>query len=155
MVFDTSMLITNELLYSLFLPFILIFALLFGALEVVHVFNKRINLVLALVFTLFATQTPVFSWFATILPLYGAVAVLGVFAVLFVFGIIKWGYSRGREIYWEVGGTESRIKHLSERMEKLWKEYEKARDQGKEEKMRVLWKEIEEIERELRFLRHK
>lgn len=153
--FDISMFTTTELFYTLFLPFILILAILFGALELLHVFNKKINLVLALVFTLLTTQTPVFVWFATILPLYGAVAAVGVFIVLFFVLTLRWGFSRGKDIYQEMGGTESRIKQLTERMGKLWKEYEKAREQGKEGKARALWEEIKKIKDELEFLRHK
>src|SRR3990170_2389802 len=91
-------------LISFFLPFLLIFALFFGALAVVKVFNKKINVVISLVLTLLTTQTPVFTWFASYLPTYGAVAAVGLFGALFVFGLFRWAFYRGRNIYEEQGG---------------------------------------------------
>lgn len=137
------------LVYTAFLPFIFIFALLFGALELVHLFGKKINLILALIFTFSTMATPVFGWFATILPLYGATAVFGVFIALFIVGTLIFGWRKGKDIYIEGGGKLSKIEHLRKKMGEL---QEKMQREGNEGKKRQLYEQIKKLEKEIEFI---
>jgi hypothetical protein len=141
---------SGDLLYTVFLPFILIFTLLFGALEVLYVFNKKINLVLALVFTLFSTQTPAFAWFATVLPLYGATAAVGVFATLFVVLTGVFFYKRMRDTWFRFGPPEDRLRKINEKIEKLNEQFRRT---GNETKRRALDQTLKELEKERDYLK--
>ena len=138
-----------ELIYNFFLPFIFIFALLFGALEVIHIFGKKINLILALIFTFSTMATPVFGWFATILLVYGAVAVFGVFIGLFVVGSLLFGLRKGKDIYLESGGKQRRIEHLRKKRGELW---EKMQREGREGRRRQLYEQIKNLDKEIEFI---
>lgn len=136
---------------SFVFPFLLIFALFFGTLSLVRVFNKRISALLALIFTLVTTQTPAFSWFASILPAYGAIAATSIFVIIFVFGFIRWGLYRGRDIYEEHGGSSHRLDRLTKEREKVWKKYKEARDRKDEAAARALFKRLEELDEEVQY----
>jgi hypothetical protein len=138
-----------ELIYNFFLPFIFIFALLFGALEVIHIFGKKINLILALIFTFSTMVTPVFGWFATILPVYGAIAVFGVFITLFVVGTLIYGWRRGEDIYLEGGGKFKKVEHLRKKRGELW---EKMQREGREGRRRQLYEQIKNLDKEIEFI---
>lgn len=139
----------ENILYGFFLPLLLIFAILYGALLVVKLFNKRINFVLALIFTLLTTATPAFAWFSSVLPTYGAVLAVGAFAAIFIIGTIRWSWSKGRETYMTAkyaGGPRlDRIEKLHKALEKLNKEHEKALDQGRMDKAREILKQMKDI----------
>jgi len=138
-----------EIIYTVFLPFIFIFALLFGALVLVHLFSKKINLILALILTFSTMATPVFGWFATILPVYGATAVFGVFIALFVVGTLVFGWKKGKDIYIESGGKQSKIEHLRKKRGELW---QKMQREGNEGRKRQLYEQIKNLDKEIEFI---
>jgi len=139
------------LLYSLILPFLLIFAVLFGALEILHIFSRKVDIVLALVFTFLTLPTGAFAWFASILPTYGAMAAVGTFAALFFVGVIRWGFSRGKDIYKEHAPPEDKIKDLRKKYDKIMKKYLEAKEQGKDRLAKELREDLEEIESEIKY----
>jgi hypothetical protein len=143
------------LLYSFFFPFLLIFAVLFAALEVVNIFSRKINLVLALVFTFLTFPTGTFVWFATILPTYGAIVAVGTFAALFFFGVIRWGLSRGKDIYMEHRPAEDRLWGLRKKHDKLFKKFMEARERGDDRLAAKLREDLKELESEIVYEQEK
>ena len=146
---DLAVLGAQELIYTLFLPFILIFALLFGALQLVNLFGKKINLVLALVLTLFTMATPVFTWFSTMLPLYGATAAFGVFVAVFIIGTLLVGWRKGKNIYRRTMAKEKKIEELGKQIAELRR---KMDAEGDENKKRALWEQISQLKKEQEFI---
>jgi hypothetical protein len=141
--------------YSLVLPFLIIFAVLFGALEFLHIFGRKVDLMLALVFTFLTLPTGAFTWFASILPTYGAIAAVGTFVALFIFGSLRFGFSRGKDIYKEHAPPADKLSDLYKKREKIFKKYEKAKEQGKDRTAMELAQDLEKIEREIRYWKEK
>lgn len=139
----------EQLLYGLLLPFLLIFAITFGVLSSLRVFNKKINIVVSLILTLLVTSSPQFGLFATYIAQLGAQVVLVMFGLLFGFGVIVWAIGRGRDIYHDSMVPSRREGKILERMEKIDKKL--ARTRG--EKRKALLEERRELEDELRIAR--
>jgi transposase len=65
------------------------------------------------------------------------------------------GLRRGREIYYEHAEPTKRITRLAKEKEKIWKEYEKARERGDDHKARALWENMRQIDADMEYERHK
>lgn len=141
----------QEIIYSLLLPFFLMFALLFGALEMVRLFNRRINIILSLVLTILATQSPLFPFFSQVISVYGIVAVISVFMAVFLIGSLRWGIATMERISGETG----KLKKLYKLREKLWKEYEKALDRGDDATAKKILADVKSIDAEIEYLKGK
>ena len=141
---------SQSALHTIFLPFLLIFTIIFGTLSIRPIFNKRINLLIAIVLALASTQTPVFFWFSTVLPAYGSITAVAGFVIIFFFGVIMWAYKRGEDIYIEAGGIGRKINKLYKQKEKLEREYDKAIDQHNDSRAVAISERIERIEREIK-----
>lgn len=111
--------LTENLFQEIFLPFILTFVIFWGLLEVLRIFNRRINLILALTITVAAWYGGLFELLSTyLLPLGALVGVLA-FVLVFIVGTVMWVLGRGEEII--APGRKAR--KIREKIEKL---YEKA-----------------------------
>jgi len=140
----------NELLYTMFLPFIIVFAIFFGVLSSLRFFSKKINLVLSLALTVTAAYGGLFTWVATYLMPFGAYFGVAAFAIVFFVGIAIWGLGRGKDIYYESVGGEKKLEEINKKIEKL---YEKYRNESNPEKKRALYNTIMELEREREHIR--
>ena len=138
----------SELLQTFFIPFILLFAIFWGLLSIMRIFNNKINIVIALCLTLAAAFTGVFTIFTTYLFQFSSFLAVGVFALIFIFGIISWAFGRSRDIYYETGGYEGKIKRLQKRIAELRKNIE---SESNEYKKREMKKELFDLEHELSY----
>ncbi|MDI6798997.1 MAG: hypothetical protein QMD12_03350 [Candidatus Aenigmarchaeota archaeon] len=138
----------QDLIYTAILPFVITFAILWGVLEAIKLFNKKVNIVLALAITLVAAYSGLFTLLSNYFLQFGALFGVATFVIVFVVGVIAWAAGRGREFYYESLRPEEKSKKIGERIEKLYKEMKKARDRGDEGKMRALAEEIRRLELE-------
>ncbi|HLC39700.1 MAG TPA: hypothetical protein VJJ76_02355 [archaeon] len=106
----------DQLLFGLIFPFLVLFAIFWGLLATMRVFGTKVNTVLALILSLVILPTSAFVWFATYLVQLGSTLALVVFIAIFVFGVIRWGFSRGKDIYIGTGGYDRQIKEKRKKM---------------------------------------
>lgn len=123
----------NEYLFTYFVPFIILFAIFWGILTMMKIFNKKINMFLAIIFPLvFMFGAPeTFLWFSTYLINLGSFLAVGAFIAVFVFGVIAWALQRGRDIYRDVADLDSRILKKREEMRKVIDKISTATDETK------------------------
>jgi len=140
---------TENLVYVVFLPFLLILVLLFAALEVLHLFQRKINLILSFIFTFLAMQTEQYWWFANLLPTYGSFVAIGSFVVVFFVGVVLWARGRIENIYLETGGARKKHDRLIKKQNELRRKMENEMD---EVKKRKIYDEIERIEKDKKYL---
>jgi len=133
------------LMGGFFYPFLLILVIFFAALEAVHAFKSRINVVLSLIMTLLATQSSVFGWFATQLVPLGGYAAIAVFGVIFLGGTMMWGHSRAKHIYYTHGSRESRLDKLGKDIRKLEDKLVDAQIAGDEHRIQELVNTIQRL----------
>lgn len=139
---------TENLIYVVFLPFLLTLALLFAALEAVHIFQRKINIILSLIFTFLAMQTEQYWWFANLLPTYGSFVAIGSFVVVFFIGVVLWARGRIKNIYEETGGPEIKLERLRKKAAKL---EQKIKDEENDAKKRQLLEELKKINDEIKI----
>ncbi len=140
----------DQLLFNFFLPLILIFTLLWGALTQLGVLNRKVNAVLALAISLLIANSELFVIFSTYVAQLGAYSALAIFAVVFIVGMIFYGFGKGKEIYYESGMPHKKIKNINTEIAKLEKKMAEARDRGDTAKAEAYARTIEKLERELR-----
>ncbi len=139
----------ETLFRGFFLPFVLIFTIFWAILSSLGVFNKKINFILSLAFSLLVATTPQFTMLTTyIAQLSGEVAIVA-FGLLFGFGALLWAIGRGRDIYDESGSYHRRLIKLEEKENNLMNKYNRTTDPNKKD---VIWKQIERIRREKRSI---
>jgi len=109
----------DQILFSLLLPFLVLFAIFWGLLSVMRIFGNKVNIILALAFSLVIIPTPAFVWFATYLVQLGTTVALAAFILLFIFGTIRWALFRGHDIYKETGGYDRQLKNIEKEIGKL------------------------------------
>lgn len=142
----------NSLLTNVLLPFLLIFVVLWGILNVIKIFGsegRKINIVVALVITIFAAFTDVWGLIVTQLAAFTGIFTYVVFIGVFILGVIFWAIGRGREGYSVAKGGLSRydtIKDIDKRLGKLYKKMEEERYKGNADMAASLGKEIEKLE---------
>jgi len=144
----------DQLLFSLLLPFLVLFAIFWGLLSTMRIFNSKVNIILALVFSAIILPTPAFVWFATFLVQLGTTLALGVFILIFIFGAIRWGLSRGRDIYIGTGGYDRQIKEKRKKMHEYLNKLEsaspsdKVRYEGEINRLRAEIQTLEDLKKE-------
>lgn len=121
----------EQLIFQVILPFIVVFAILWGALESLGTFSRRINLVLALSFTTGFAITDYFLWFSRYLINLGSFLVLAAFLALFGFGILRWMFGRGRDVYYETGPDWKRIERINKEIVKLTEKMNRVKESEK------------------------
>jgi predicted PurR-regulated permease PerM len=111
-------------LYNFFIPFLLSFTLTYAALQVFKLFDKRINLVIALSLTLIFSASPFFKLFTTYLPYFSAIFIFGLFVIVFMYG----SFRKSEVTLKEVGKFEYKRKkeELVKQLEGLNKKFEEA-----------------------------
>jgi len=136
----------EQLFQGFFLPFLLAFAILWGLLSALKVFNKKVNIILSLVLTILAASTPQFALFSTYVTQLGAQVAITAFFILFGFGVLVWALGRGKNILYEqTGMTKDKI---NKQLAKYYKKYREAKEEGNKEKMKTALDEIEKLKME-------
>jgi hypothetical protein len=139
--FDPSIL-SEGLLYTFFLPFLIVFVIVWGILTGLRVFNRRINLVLAFALTIAAWYGGAFKWLSTYVINLGATVAIAAFVILFIVGAAMWAFGRGKEIYYETAAPGKKLEKLYKEREKI---LEKMRNANEKER-RALYHKLRDIE---------
>src|SRR5438093_3434567 len=109
---------TSDFLFQMILPFIFLFALLFGLLSEIKWFDKRINMIIAISSSLmvFASGVPTLViQYSSSLPY----VALGAFVVIFIFGAIRYTMGTGIQLHRKATDPTSKLKRLYKDREKL------------------------------------
>jgi len=120
-IFDVpTNLFSNTFVFQIFIPFIILFAIFWGLLQSIGKFSTRINVILSFGFALTAAYTNPFilSYIAAL----GSTAALVLFGLLFLFGVIRWGLSRGHDIYFETSSYARQREHYERELAKVNRE---------------------------------
>jgi len=140
----------NNFIYTLILPFIILFAIFWGLLTALNIFhNKKVNTVLALALTLTIFFTGGFDIFTTFLFQSTTTLAAVIFVLVFVFGIISWAFGRSRDIYYETGGYDRKINRLQKEIAKLQRKIE---EEGNDEKKREMTRQLIGLKDELKII---
>jgi hypothetical protein len=144
---DLLLLPPEQLFRSFFLPFIITFALFWGLLTILKIFNRRINIVLALSMTAAAWYGGVFTWFTEVAFSMTSNVVIIIFALLFIVGAAIWAIGRGKDVYYEQVPF-AKSKKITKELAKHYKEYKKAKERGDEGRKRSELEIIRRLEME-------
>lgn len=138
----------NDLLVYVLLPFLLIFTVIWGLLGMTKIFgttpdSRKINIILAVVITIFAAFTDAWGIIATNLAAFTGQFAYVTFIVIFIAMVIMWAINRGRSAYEGVdwnkrSGDLNDLKELDKQIAKVLKKYNDARDRGDAAKEAVL-----------------
>lgn len=135
--FDINSFLTNTFVFQFFIPFIILFAILWGLLEAINVFHSsRVKIVIALGFALVASYTN--PWILAYIATLGSYAAVILFGLLFLFGVVRWGLGRGKEIYIETAPYKKQIDDIAKKVEKLQRKLETQSPQQQIETMKTI-----------------
>ena len=107
------------------------------------IFDKKINFVLALAFSLLIANSSWFVIFSSYIVQLGAFAAIGSFLVLMVVGFAMYSFGKGKEIYYASNVGEN-IKNIRKKMKKLEEKMEEEDDEGKKRHMYEEWKSLKD-----------
>jgi hypothetical protein len=143
----------DQVFHNLFLPFILAFAILWGALLMMPIFNKKIKLVLAVALSIFIFFTPEFDIFANFLTMLGSQLAIVLFFIVFGFGLLAWTFKNGKNIYHDAAGYNHKMDHLLKRRDELENKARGARNRGEDRLANDFDDEAEKVGREIERMR--
>jgi|GEM_PF-2919472 len=135
----------SDLFYYAFVPFILIFTIFFGVLSSLGVFDKRVSMILSLCLSVVVASTDGFITLSIYMAQMGAFVSFAVFAIVFFFGVTMWGWGQTKDIYTKSLDLSKKIRHIDERLQKEWKEYDKSRS---EYKRAAIYRRIKDLEKQ-------
>lgn len=136
------------MIYETFLPFIITFTIFWGILETLRIFNRKVNLILAVSLSVMAGYGGLFEIVSGYLMQLGAFIGLVAFLVIFVVGMIIFSYGRTRDIYYETGGLDRKIENIRKKMMKIQEKIDRARE---DEKIH-LYRELKKLKEDLEIL---
>jgi hypothetical protein len=132
----------NELIFSIFLPFLLFYLILFIFLKKSNIFGNVGNLyysLTALTISLISILSLYSLGLTKILPYLAASLTVLSFVAVYLYGVFKYSVN--------VATREDRFNKLKEEIEKLTSEHEKEKDEKKKEEIKKSIKEkLSEIE---------
>jgi glucan phosphoethanolaminetransferase (alkaline phosphatase superfamily) len=138
----------NEFIFSIFLPFLLFYLILFIFLKRSNIFGNINNLyysLTALTISLISILSLYSLGLTKILPYLAASLTVLSFAAVYLFGVFKYSTN--------VATRDERFKKLKEEIESLTKEYEKEKDEKKKadikKKIKEKLSEIENIAKQM------
>jgi hypothetical protein len=137
------------LIFQAIVPFVVIFAVFWGILEMTRLLNGKTRIVLAVAFTLAVFFSPFWLIISTYILNLGAFLAVGMFVLIFIFGTLRWGLGRSVDIYHETGGYEKKIRDLNKKLGDL---AEKAARASPNEKPYWAGK-IAEVEHDIAYYR--
>jgi Ca2+/Na+ antiporter len=133
---------TNELIFSIFLPFLLFYLILFVFLKRSKIFGDVGNTyysLTALTISLISILSLYSLGLTRILPYLAVALTVLSFVAVYLFGVFKYSVN--------VATREERFNKLNEEIERLTSEYEKEKDEKKKEEIKKSLKEkLSEIE---------
>ena len=135
----------SNFIYTLILPFIILFTIFWAVLTAMKIFGNKVNTVLSLGLTLMIFYSGGFAIFTNFIFQSTTTLAVVVFGIVFIFGIITWAFSRSRDIYNEAAGYGRKIDRLQKDIAKLKGKYETASDKQKP----MLTRQITELEKQL------
>lgn len=142
-----------DLINTFIIPFILIFAILWGILTGMRIFNKRINAVLALGLVLFLSSTNFFPMVSQWMIQLGSFVAVLAFLLLFIGGTVLWFISRSKEIYYRTNPYKA-MERIRKKMAKIDRKIAKAKDEHEKAELlrekRILEDKLEIIRAETR-----
>lgn len=141
----------TELVYGFFIPFLLVFVILWGVLSAFRMFDKKINIIIALAISILAAESEYFPIFANYVGQLGGFTALIAFAVLFLFGIGMYSYGRGRRLYSEHAPPREKREDRNKELKKLYEDLREARYKEDEELEDELLEQIERLKRRQRY----
>lgn len=139
----------QQLIWEFMLPFLIIFAILWGVLSMLRIFSRQVNLVLSIALTLMVSASPLFTVFANYVSQFGAFTAILAFLAVFVFGAVMWAIGSGKRAYHATAGSAAKVKKLQKDLEKAEKELNEAIMSGDENRMNAAYKKKKIIEDEL------
>ncbi len=148
-ILELGQLTPQELIFQLFLPFIITLIIFFAVLQMVGFFSKKINLILSIGITIAVASTPLFSTIATWIGQYSAYTALAAFFIVFVLGIGTWSFRRGREYLGGMTSEDADLKKLYKRRTKLIEEIDRT---DSDNKRAALYDELEHIDKRIKYL---
>lgn len=151
-IFEIAQLTPEQLIYQLFLPFILTLVIFFAALQMIGLFSRKINLILSLAITIMVATSPIFAWITNLITQFGAYTALGAFIAVFVIGIGAWTFKRSREYITGIGEEHSELRRLYKERAKLEEKMERTLN---ERERRAIADRLEYIDRNIRYLETK
>jgi ABC-type transport system involved in Fe-S cluster assembly fused permease/ATPase subunit len=127
----------NALLINLVLPFLLIFAIVWGLLSMVNMFKgnegRRINMIIALVLTIMVIAVNPFGFITGIVNFLANFSIWA-FVVVFVFLVIIWAVTMSRGAWKGVpygrAPNVNTVKDINKQIDKLYQKREEAIYQG-------------------------
>ena len=148
---DVTTFLTSSFVFQNFIPFIILFAIFWGLLEAIGKFKSKTNLVISLGFALIAGYSN--PWVLSYIATLGSYAALVLFGLLFIFGIVRWGLGRGRDIYYDTASIGKREERLRKKLDKLNRDFQGAPEDSKQreeiaKKMRQIEGELDVLKRE-------
>lgn len=145
----------NALLTNVMLPFLLIFVVVWGILNMTKIFGhspeaKKINVVIALVMTIFAALTDFWGLFAQQITVFLGQFAIWAFVVVFVVGVIIWAFGRTANVYDTHWSPRKKgyndVKKIDKELGKLGRRWRQLDDAGKHEEAQAVMTSIAMLE---------
>jgi uncharacterized membrane protein len=136
-----------DLINTLFIPFIVIFVILWGILTAMGFFNKKVNAVISFGLVLFLASTDLFPMLSQWMIQLGSMTAVVAFLLIFVGGVVIWSINRGRDIYYRTSPEKARLKVLKD-MENVRNKMVGANDKDR----RAYLKEFKKLKDKLEIL---
>lgn len=144
----------NMLLMGVLLPFLLIFVVMWGMLNVVKIFGegpvaKKVNIILSLCIAILAGISPAWSVITGMASFLGQFSWVA-FVIVFVIGTILWMAGRTRGVYrdnWSAGSAKNfnNLKDLDNQIAKVLNKMQEAEYKGDMGKMSALTDTLREL----------
>jgi len=134
----------TELIYTIFIPFIIVFVIFWGILSALNVFGRKINLILAFCISAAAFSYMDFGIISTYLIAFSGNLAITAFFIIFIVGILVWSALSLSETF---GSSSKNARKASEKIDKLYRELDRTRNPSKQE---AIEREIEKWERNYR-----
>jgi len=138
----------QELIFKLFLPFIITLVIFFAVLQMVGLFSRKINLIISLAVTIMIATTPLFATIATWISQFGAFTALIAFVAVFVIGIGAWAFRRSREYIAGALEADIELKKLYKKRAKLLEKLERT---SSDRTRAAIYDELENTDRKIRI----
>src|SRR4030042_442703 len=90
-----------EMINTFLIPIILVFVIIWGILTALRIFNKKVNMVIALAIVLFLSSTNLFPLVSQWMIQLGSMTAIAAFLLVFVGGTVVWVVNRGKDIYYD------------------------------------------------------
>jgi len=144
----------KELIYTVFIPFIIAFAIFWGILSALKIFDKKVNLILAFAIAFAATYYGAFGIVSTYLLNLSANLAVTAFVIIFILGIVIWSIFTLQDVF---GPTDKKLMKTREKIEKLYSKLDRTHDPAKQRAIekQIRKEEIKERLQESRDRRHR